>query len=48
MVFMIAVSEDQSDLHLKALANLSRKLMHDEFRESILNAKTEKEIIGML
>ncbi|MDU2157333.1 MAG: fructose PTS transporter subunit IIA [Clostridium sp.] len=48
MIFMIAVSEDQSDLHLKALANLSRKLMHDEFRESILNAKTEKEIIDML
>lgn len=48
MIFMIAVSEDQSDLHLKALANLSRKLMHDEFRESILNAKTKKEIIDML
>lgn len=48
MIFMIAVSEDQSDLHLKALANLSRKLMHDEFRKSILSAKTEKEIIDML
>lgn len=48
MIFMIAVSEDQNDLHLKALANLSRKLMHDEFRESILNAKTKNEIIGML
>lgn len=48
MVFMIAVSEDQSDLHLKALANLSRKLMHEDFRNSILNAKTKMEIIDML
>lgn len=48
MVFMIAVNEEQSDLHLRALANLSRKLMHEEFRESILNAKTKKEIIDIL
>ena len=48
MVFMIAVNDEQSDLHLRALANLSRKLMHEEFRESILNAKTKKEIIDIL
>ena len=48
MVFMIAVNEEQSDLHLRALANLSRKLMHEEFRESILNAKSKKEIIDIL
>lgn len=48
MVFMIAVNDEQSDLHLKALANLSRKLIHEEFRESILNAKSKKEIIDIL
>lgn len=48
MVFMIAVNEDQNDLHLRALANLSRKLMHEEFRESILNVKSKKEIIDIL
>lgn len=48
MVFMIAVNDEQSDLHLRALANLSRKLMHEEFRESILNAKSKKEIIDIL
>ncbi|GAA0086166.1 PTS sugar transporter subunit IIA [Clostridium sp. CTA-7] len=48
MIFMIAVNEEQSDLHLRALANLSRKLMHTEFREGILNCKSKKEIIDML
>ena len=48
MVFMIAVNDEQSDLHLRALANLSRKLMHEEFRENILNAKSKKEIIDIL
>ncbi|TGY44100.1 PTS fructose transporter subunit IIA [Clostridium sartagoforme] len=48
MVFMIAVNEDQNDLHLRALANISRKLMHEEFRESILNVKSKKEIIDIL
>lgn len=48
MIFMIAVNEEQSDLHLRALANLSRKLMHEEFREGILNCKSKKEIIDML
>lgn len=48
MIFMIAVNEEQSDLHLRALANLSRKLMHEEFREGILNCKSKNEIIDML
>ncbi|MDV4151749.1 PTS sugar transporter subunit IIA [Clostridium sp. AL.422] len=48
MVFMIAVNDEQNDLHLRALANLSRKLMHEEFRKSILNAKSKKEIIDIL
>ena len=48
MIFMIAVNEQQSDLHLRALADLSRKLMHEEFRESILKAKSKKEIIDIL
>ncbi|KLE15489.1 fructose PTS transporter subunit IIA [Clostridium sp. C8] len=48
MIFMIAVNEEQNDLHLKALANLSRKLMHEEFREKILKAESKKEIIDIL
>mgnify|MGYP004443142011 CR=1 FL=1 len=32
MIFMIAVNDKQNDLHLRALAELARKLMHEEFR----------------
>jgi len=48
IIFMIAVNDKQEDLHLKALANVARKLMHEEFRERLLSAKTEKEIIEMI
>ncbi|MGG7143312.1 PTS sugar transporter subunit IIA [Clostridium nigeriense] len=48
MIFMIAVNDEQNDLHLRALANLSRKLMHEEFREKILNAKSKAEIMEIL
>lgn len=47
LIFMIAVGDNDSDLHLKALANLSRSLMHKEFREKLLNAKTEDEILDI-
>lgn len=48
MIFMIAVNDMQSDLHLKALANLSRKLMHEDFRGKILNAKSKSEILEII
>lgn len=48
IIFMIAVNDSQNDLHLRALANLSRKLMHEEFRNKILNAKLKSEIINVI
>lgn len=47
MIFMIAVNDDESDLHLKALANLSRRLIHEDFRNDLLNAKSKEEILEM-
>ena len=47
MIFMIAVNHDQSDLHLKALANLSRRLIHEDFRNDLLNAESKEEILEM-
>ena len=47
MIFMIAVNDDQNDLHLKALANLSRRLIHEDFRNDLLNAKSKEEILEM-
>lgn len=38
IIILIAVpKEDDSNLHLKILSNLARKLMHEEFREILLN-----------
>lgn len=44
MVFMIAVNEGENDLHIKILANLSRKLMHEDFRERLLKAEDSSSI----
>jgi fructose-specific phosphotransferase system IIA component len=48
LIFMIAVPEEQaSNEHLKILQFLSRKLMDDEFREHLLQAKTKEEIMQL-
>lgn len=48
-IFLIAVSEQEvGDKHLKILAQLSRKIMRDEFREKIQNANSICEIINIL
>ncbi|MRN53627.1 PTS sugar transporter subunit IIA [Paenibacillus monticola] len=49
IVFLIAVpQENVGNEHLKILVALSRKLIHDEFRESLLNASTKQELIDIL
>lgn len=49
MIFAIGVPEkDSSTLHLKILANLSRRLMKEDFRQALENATTPKEIIELL
>jgi fructose-specific phosphotransferase system IIA component len=46
MVFLIAVPEAQAgDVHLKMVSNLFRKLMHENFRQSLKTANTVEEII---
>lgn len=45
LFFMIAVPEESSDLHLRALSEISRKLMHSEVRQNLLNAKSFEEFI---
>jgi fructose-specific phosphotransferase system IIA component len=46
--FMIAMPENGSNLHLKALSLLSRSLIHEEFRQSLLNAKSKQEVLDIL
>lgn len=49
MIFLIGVPEDDaSTLHLKILANLSRRLMKEPFRASLRTAKTPAEVMQVL
>lgn len=48
-IFLIAVSDTSAgDEHLKILAKLSRKIMSEEFREKLQNAKSIDEILENL
>ncbi|MGH4117166.1 PTS sugar transporter subunit IIA [Clostridium sp.] len=46
--FLIAVPEESSNEHLKILSQISRKLMHKELRDSLMNANSPEEIITLL
>ena len=46
--FLIAVPEESSDEHLKILAQISRKLMHKQLRESLMKASSPEEVIALL
>ncbi len=49
LVFMIAVPEESAgNEHLKILQMLSRKLMNEEFRASLINAQTTEEAYNLL
>ncbi|MDD3413107.1 MAG: fructose PTS transporter subunit IIA [Lachnospiraceae bacterium] len=49
LIFLIGVPEKEAgSLHLKILASLSRKLMKEDFRNSLRDVKTEAELIELL
>lgn len=49
MVFQIGVpSPGQGDRHLEILAGLFRKVMHDDFRESLAKATSADEVIQLI
>lgn len=49
IVFQIGVpSPAPGNRHLEILAALFRKIMHDDFRENLLNAKTAEEVINLI
>jgi nitrogen PTS system EIIA component len=48
LFFMIAMPDESANQHLKVLALLSRKLMHESFRESLMLAKTKEEVLTLL
>ncbi|GAB6876902.1 PTS sugar transporter subunit IIA [Thermaerobacter litoralis] len=48
LIFLIAAPEGAHDVHLQALANLARRLMHDEVRAALRQARTSGEVIKAL
>jgi fructose-specific phosphotransferase system IIA component len=49
MIFLIGVpADDASTLHLKILANLSRRLMKEPFRDSLRAAKSPADVMSVL
>lgn len=48
LVFMIAAPDDGADMHLRILARLARRLVHEDFRDRIAAATTEIEIVSIL
>lgn len=47
-VFMIAVPKKSNSLHLDVLSSLSRRLLDDEFRKKVKNAKNSEEILAII
>lgn len=49
LVFQIAVPEtDTTNIHLKILAQLSRHLMHEDFREKLLTYEKKEDVEKLL
>ncbi|HHV13331.1 MAG TPA: PTS transporter subunit EIIA [Clostridiales bacterium] len=48
LVFMIGVPEEAGTAHLKILASISRKLMKQDFRDSLRNVTSNSELIQLL
>lgn len=45
LFFLIAVPVESNDLHLRALSEISRKLMHTEVREQLMKAGNFEEFV---
>ncbi|MFV0551971.1 MAG: PTS sugar transporter subunit IIA [Anaerorhabdus sp.] len=49
LIFMIGVPEaNENNLHLRFLAEISKKLMNDDFRENLRKANNKEEVYEML
>jgi len=48
LFFLICTTENTKNDHLKALTSLSKKLIHESFRNQLLKANTIDEVYGYL
>lgn len=47
-IFLIAVPVESSEIHLKALSQITRKLMHEEIRDRLIKVNNYDEFIEVL
>jgi fructose-specific phosphotransferase system IIA component len=48
LFFLIAVPEDAKDEHLRLLSQLSRKLVHQEVRQRLMETGSKEEVLKIL
>lgn len=48
LFFMIAATEDADEAHLETLAELSQMLMDESFRQELLQAKSEEQVLQIV
>lgn len=48
LIFLIAAPDAAGDQHLEILANLARRLVHDEFKDALKAAESASEVIAIL
>lgn len=48
LVFLIAAPEGESDLHVKVLSQLARRLVHERFRASLRQAGSPQEVVEIM
>lgn len=48
LIFMIAVSDKDGDLHLHTLSELSKKLMEDQFVHTVRGCTSKEEVVQLL
>lgn len=45
LVFLIAAPEGESDLHVKVLSQLARRLVHERFRSALRGAESPEQVV---
>lgn len=48
LIFLIAAPEGENNLHVKILSRLARKLVHEDFRDSLRGANSSEEVMELL
>lgn len=49
LIFLIGVPDKEANkLHLRYIAEISKKLINDDFREKLLTLRTKEEIVNLL